>query len=52
MADIESDNGTIRADELYSAARNAMEKAVSITISGITFSVPDIDKIYSILQGG
>jgi hypothetical protein len=52
MADIESDNGTIRADELYSAARSAMEKAVSITISGITFSVPDIDKIYSILQGG
>lgn len=52
MADIENPNGTIKADELYMAARAAMEKAVSVTISGITFSVPDIDKIYTILQGG
>lgn len=52
MADIVNDDGNIKADELYSAARVAMEKSVSVTVSGITFTVPDIDKIYTILQRG
>lgn len=52
MADIVNADGNIDADELYSAARMAMEKSVSVTISGITFTVPDIDKIYNILQRG
>lgn len=52
MTDIVTEEGHIKADELYSAARSAMEKAVSITISGITFTVPDIDHIYTILQRG
>jgi hypothetical protein len=52
MTDIVNDDGTIKADELYSAARCAMEKSVSVTLSGITFTVPDIDKIYTILQRG
>jgi hypothetical protein len=52
MTDIVNPDGTIRADELYSAARSAMEKAKSITVAGITFSIPDIDKIYTILQRG
>lgn len=50
MTDLVNGDGTIKGDELYKAARTAMEKARSITISGITFSIPDIDKIYSILQ--
>ena len=52
MTDIVNADGTIKADELYSAARSAMEKAYSITISGITFGVTDIDKLYSIIQRG
>jgi hypothetical protein len=52
MTDIVTADGNIKADELYSAARAAMEKSVSVTISGITFTVPDIDKIYTILQRG
>jgi hypothetical protein len=52
MTDIVTEDGNIKADELYSAARSAMEKAVSVTVSGITFTVPDIDKIYTILQRG
>jgi hypothetical protein len=52
LADIVNADGNIDADELYSAARMAMEKSVSVTISGITFTVPDIDKIYNILQRG
>lgn len=52
MTDIVNADGTIKADELYSAARSAMDKSVSVTISGITFSAPDIDKIYTILQRG
>ena len=52
MTDIVNEDGTIKADELYSAARCAMEKSVSVTVSGITFTVPDIDKIYTILQRG
>lgn len=51
MADVVNADGTIKADELYRAARSAMEKCQSITLAGITFSVPDIDKIYSIMQG-
>jgi hypothetical protein len=52
MTDIINEDGNIKADELYSAARAAMEKSVSVTVSGITFTVPDIDKIYTILQRG
>ena len=52
MTDIVTEDGNIRADNLYSAARVAMERSVSVTISGITFTVPDIDKIYTILQRG
>jgi hypothetical protein len=52
MTDIVNEDGNIKADELYSAARVAMEKSVSVTLSGITFTVPDIDKIYTILQRG
>ena len=52
MADIVNADGNIDADELYSAARMAMEKSVSVTVSGITFGVSDIDKIYNILQRG
>lgn len=52
MTDIVTEDGNIRADNLYSAARTAMERSVSVTISGITFTVPDIDKIYTILQRG
>ena len=50
MTDLINSDGTIKADELYKTARAAMEKARSITISGITFSIPDIDKLYTILQ--
>lgn len=52
MTGVVTDDGNIKADELYSAARIAMERSVSVTISGITFTLPDIDKIYSILQRG
>ena len=52
MTDIVNADGTIKADELYSAARSAMERSVSVTIAGITFTTPDIDKIYTILQRG
>lgn len=52
MTDIVNTDGTIKADELYSSARGAMEKAHSITISGITFGITDIDKLYTILQRG
>lgn len=52
MSDITNSDGTIKADELYKAARSAMEKSVSITVAGITFAVPDIDTIYTILQRG
>ena len=50
MTDLVNEDGTIKGDELYKSARTAMEKARSITISGITFSISDIDKLYSILQ--
>lgn len=52
MTDIVNADGTIKADDLYSAARGAMEKSVSVNISGITFTVSDIDTIYNILQRG
>lgn len=52
MTDIINSDGTIKADELYSNARSAMEKAYSITIAGITFTISDIDKLYSIIQRG
>mgnify|MGYP003302320235 CR=1 FL=1 len=52
MTDIVNDDGTIKADELYSAARSAMDQSVSVTVSGITFTSSDIDKIYTILQRG
>ena len=52
MTDIINPDGTIKADELYSNARSAMEKAYSITIAGITFTISDIDKLYSIIQRG
>ena len=52
MAGVVNSDGTIKVDELYKAARSAMEKSVSITVAGITFGVPDIDTIYTILQRG
>lgn len=52
MTDIVTEEGHIKADELYSAARSAMEKAESVTLAGITFGVPDVDHIYTILQRG
>jgi hypothetical protein len=52
MTDIVNEDGTIKADELYSAARKAMEKSMSVTISGIKFTPADIDHIYTILQRG
>ena len=50
MTDLVNEDGTIKGDELYKSARTAMEKARSITVSGITFSIPDVDKLYNILQ--
>lgn len=52
MTNIVDEEGRINADDLYSAARSAMEKAQSVTVAGITFSMPDVDHIYSILQRG
>ena len=52
MTSIVNEDGSIKADELYSAARSAMDKSVSVTLSGITFTSSDIDKIYTILQRG
>ena len=52
MTDVLTPEGNIKADELYSAARSAMERCVSITLAGITFTVPDVDKIYTLLQRG
>lgn len=52
MTNIVNNDGTIKADELYSAARVAMERSSSVTLWGITFTVPDIDLIYNILQRG
>lgn len=52
MTDVVTPEGNIKADDLYSAARSAMEKCVSITLAGITFTVPDVDKIYTLLQRG
>lgn len=52
ITDVVNADGTINVDELYSAARTAMERSVSITVAGITFTVPDIDKIYNIIQRG
>lgn len=52
MTGVVDDDGYIKADELYSAARTAMDKAHSITIAGITFTAPDIDRLYTILQRG
>lgn len=52
MTDIVDSDGSIKADELYSAARGAMDKCHSITLAGITFTSADIDKLYTILQRG
>jgi hypothetical protein len=52
MTNIVSEEGHINADDLYSAARSAMEKTQSVTLAGITFGVPDVDHIYTILQRG
>lgn len=52
MTDIIDEEGHINADDLYTSARSAMEKAQSVTVAGITFSLPDVDHIYSILQRG
>jgi hypothetical protein len=52
MTDVVESNGLINVDSLYNASRTAMEKCGKITISGITFSSADIDKIFNIIQRG
>jgi hypothetical protein len=52
MTGIVNPDGTINVDDLYKSARSAMDKSVSVTISGITFKSPDVDRIYSIIQRG
>lgn len=43
-------NGNIKIDEVYQAARLAMEKAGSISIYGVIFNQSDVDKLYHMMQ--
>jgi hypothetical protein len=52
MTNVVESNGLINVDNLYNSAKLAMDKCGKITLSGITFSAADIDKIYNIIQRG
>ena len=41
------ENGNIKLDEVYSAAKTAISKSGQIVVSGIIFSENDIDMLYS-----
>ena len=43
-------NGNIKIDEVYNAARSAMEKCGSISAMGIIFNQADLDKLYQLMQ--
>lgn len=43
-------NGNIKIDEVYQAARLAMEKAGSISMYGVIFNQSDVDKLYHMMQ--
>lgn len=50
LTNVLNEDGTIRLDDAYAAARAAMDKCSNITIAGITFSAPDIDKLYELAK--
>lgn len=43
-------DGHIKIDEVYHAARSAMEKAGSISMYGVIFNQSDVDKLYHMMQ--
>ena len=43
------DHGNVRVDEVYNAARMAMEKTGSVSVMGIIFNQADVDKLYQLM---
>lgn len=50
MTDIIDENNIINADELYTLAKDSMNKVGSITLFGIIFKPEDIDKLYEYMR--
>jgi hypothetical protein len=50
LLDVFTEDGHIHLDNIYSWAKNAMERANAVTISGITFNSMDVDKLYEIMR--
>ena len=50
LLDVFTEDGHIHLDNIYSWAKNAMERANSVTVSGITFNSMDVDKLYEIMR--
>jgi hypothetical protein len=50
MIDVFDEDGHIHLDKIYSWAKNAMERANAVTISGITFNSMDVEKLYEIMK--
>ena len=44
------DNGNIKADKLYNAAKSAVQKSGQFTVYGVILGETDIDKIYNYIQ--
>jgi hypothetical protein len=50
LTNVINEDGTIRLDDAYAAARKAMDRCSNITVAGITFTASDIDKLYELAK--
>ena len=44
------ENGNVKIDELYNAAKTAISRSGQFTFYGIIFNEPDVDKLYSYIR--
>lgn len=50
MLGVFDENGNIKLDEVYAAARQAMDKSQSVTIYGVTFNSEDVETLYRYMK--
>ena len=50
MLGVFDENGNIKIDEVYTSAKQAMEKSGTVTIYGVTFNSEDVETLYRYMK--
>lgn len=50
MLGLFDENGNIKLDEVYAAAKQAMNKSGTVTIYGVTFNSEDVETLYNYMR--